>query len=106
MEDKILEMKIGSVDVSEIDKYNALKQKLSFWRKRLEVATSKEFQNVEYFYVGESGNDGSESKNRFILAINRSDEDKFLKQAVIDTLIVKIIEQINDKIKKMNQLIK
>ena len=99
MEDKILEMKIGSVDVSEIDKYNALKQKLSFWRKRLEVATSKEFQNVEYFYVGEG-------KNRFILANNRSEEDKFLKQAVIDTLIVKIIEQINDKIKKMNQLIK
>ena len=78
MEHKILEMKIGSVNVSEIDKYNALKQQLSFWRKRLEVATSKEFQNVEYFYVGASGSDGSENKNQFILAINRSEEDKDL----------------------------
>ena len=47
MEHKILEMKIGSVDVSEIDKYNALKQQLSFWRKRLDVATSTNYQNVE-----------------------------------------------------------
>ena len=77
-----------------------------FGEKDLTLQQALFFNSVEYFYVGESGTDGSESKNRFILANNRSDEDKFLKQAVIDTLIVKIIEQINDKIKKMNQLIK
>ena len=105
MADKILELKVGSVDVADIDEYNTLKNKLSFWRKRLDVATSTTFQNVEYFYVGER-HDGSESRNQFILANNRSEEDKFLKQAVIDTLTMKIIEQINDKIKKINKLVK
>lgn len=105
MADKILELKVGSVDVADIDEYNILRNKLSFWRKRLDVTTGREFQNVEYFYIGE-GHGGSESKNQFILANNRSEEDKFLKQAVIDTLTMKIIEQINDKIKKINKLVK
>jgi hypothetical protein len=106
MADKILELKVGSVDVANIDEYNALRNKLAFWRKRLDTATSTVFQNVEYFHVGAYGTDSSEGRNMLILADNRSDEDKLLKQAVIDTLTMKIIEQINDKIKKINQLVK
>ena len=106
MADKILELKVGSVDVVDIDEYNTLKNKLSFWRKRLDTVTSVVFQNVEYFHVGAYGTDSSEGRNMLILADNRSEEDKFLKQAIIDTLTMKIIEQINDKIKKINELVK
>ena len=106
MTNEILNLKTGNVDVADIDEYNTLRNKLSFWRKRLDVATSAAFQNVGYFYVGECGSNSSENRNQFILAGNRSEEDTLLKQAVIDTLTIKIIEQINDKIKKINKLVK
>ena len=104
----ILELKVGNVDTSKIDEYNKLQNKLTFWRKRLTCVTGTHF-NCEYFIVGDySGSCGSncENKHYMILATNRSEDDVKLKQEVIDFLTCRIIDNINETIKRINELIK
>ena len=102
---EILELKNGSVDVNDIETYNALKNKLDFIRERLNCVTSTRFKK-EYFRIGDYGNSAYENKDYLILAANRSNTDEKLKQEVIDFLTVKFIEQMNEVIKRMNELIK
>ena len=102
---EILELKNGSVDVNNINTYNALKNKLDFIRERLNCVTSTRFKK-EYFRIGDYGNSAYENKDYIILATNRSNTDEKLKQEVIDFLTVKFIEQMNEVIKEMNELIK
>ena len=102
---EILELKNGSVDVNNINTYNALKNKLDFIRERLNCVTNTRFKK-EYFRIGDYGNSAYENKDYIILASNRSNTDEKLKQEVIDFLTVKFIEQMNEVIKEMNELIK
>lgn len=104
---EILELKNGSIDVNVIGTYNCLKDKLEFIRKRLNCATNPRFKS-EYFKLGNYSNDSSthENKDYIVLADNRSNLDDKLKQDIIDFLTVKLIEQMNEVIKQMNDLIK
>jgi hypothetical protein len=103
---EILELKNGSVDVNNIGTYNALKNKLDFVRKRLNCVTSPNFK-CDYFILGDHGHSFScENKNYIMLSDNRSSLDDKLKQDVIDFLTTKLIEQMNEVIKQMNDLIK
>lgn len=102
----ILELKQGSVDVNNINTYNALKVKLDFIRKRLNCATNPNFK-CQYFILGDYGHSSSsENKNYIMLSDNRSNLDDKLKQEIIDFLTIKFIEQINEVITQMNNLIK
>lgn len=102
----ILELKSGNVDVTDIDKYNKLNAQLSFWRKRLQCVQGTQF-NCEYFKLGDYSSSGcSEGTHYMILATNRSERDNKLKQDVIDFLTCRIIDNINDIIRQINELIK
>lgn len=102
----ILELKLGNIDVTDIDWYNTLKSKLTYWRKRLQCVQGKQF-NCEYFKLGDYSSSGcSEGTHYIILANNRSERDDKLKQEVIDFLTCRIIENINDIIRQINELIK
>ena len=59
-----------------------------------------------FLSIGDYGNNAYENKDYIILADNRSNTDEKLKQEIIDFLTVKFIEQMNEVIKKMNELIK
>lgn len=103
---EILELKNGSIDVNVIGTYNCLKDKLEFIRKRLNCVTSPNFK-CQYFTLGDYGHSSScENRNYIMLADNRSSLDDKLKQDVIDFLTIKLIEQMNEVIKQMNDLIK
>ena len=102
---EILELKNGSIDVNVIGTYNCLKDKLEFIRKRLNCATSPRFKS-EYFKLGDYSNNTYENKDYIMLADNRSNLDDKLKQDIIDFLTAKLIEQMNEVIKQMNDLIK
>ena len=101
---EILELKNGSIDVNVIGTYNCLKDKLEFIRKRLSCVTNPRFKS-KYFKLGDYGNSTYEDKDYIILADNRSSLDDKLKQDIIDFLTVKLIEQMNEVIKQMNNLI-
>ena len=101
---EILELKNGSIDVNVIGTYNCLKDKLEFIRKRLNCVTNPRFKK-EYFILGDYGNSNYENKDYIMLADNRSNLDDKLKQDIIDFLTVKLIEQMNEVIKQMNNLI-
>lgn len=101
---EILELKNGSIDVNVIGTYNCLKDKLEFIRKRLNCVTNPRFKS-EYFTLGNYGNNTYENKDYIMLADNRSNLDDKLKQDIIDFLTAKLIEQMNEVIKQMNNLI-
>ena len=101
---EILELKNGSIYVNVIGTYNCLKDKLEFIRKRLNCATSPRFKS-EYFKLGDYSNSTYENKDYIMLADNRSNLDDKLKQDIIDFLTAKLIEQMNEVIKQMNNLI-
>lgn len=101
---EILELKNGSIDVNVIGTYNCLKDKLEFIRKRLNCVTNPRFKS-EYFKLGDYHNSTYENKDYIMLADNRSNLDDKLKQDIIDFLTVKLIEQMNEVIKQMNNLI-
>ena len=101
---EILELKNGSIDVNVIGTYNCLKDKLEFIRKRLNCVTNPIFKS-EYFTLGNYSNSTHENKDYIMLADNRSNLDDKLKQDIIDFLTVKLIEQMNEVIKQMNDLI-
>ena len=102
----ILELKVGNVDTSKIDEYNMLQNKLTFWRKRLTCVTGSHF-NCEYFKLGDYSSSCSyENDHYMILATNRSKDDVKLKQEVIDFLTCRIIDNINETIKRINELVK
>lgn len=88
---KVLELKNGSVDVNNIDTYNCLKNKLDCIRKRLNYVINPGFKKSRF----EFGN-----------YITLTDTDDKLKQDIIDFLITKFTEQINEVITQMNNLIK
>lgn len=101
---EILELKNGSVDVSRIEEYNKLQQKLKGLRKRLQCVTGNEF-NCEYFKLGDYGSSSKwEDRNYIILRQDNVSEMK-LKQEIIDFLTIKFIEQINEVITKINDLL-
>ena len=102
---EILELKNGSIDVNVIGTYNCLKDKLEFIRKRLNCVTNPRFKS-EYFKLGDYSNNTYENKDYIMLADNRSNLDDKLKQDIIDFLTAKLIEQMNEVIKQMNDLIK
>ena len=99
-----LELKNGSIDINVIGTYNCLKGELEFIRKRLSCVTNPRFKS-KYFKLGDYGNSTYEDKDYIILADNRSNLDDKLKQDIIDFLTVKLIEQMNEVIKQMNNLI-
>jgi hypothetical protein len=101
---EILELKNGSIDVNVIGTYNCLKDKLEFIRKRLNCVTNPRFKS-EYFKLGDYSNNTYENKDYIMLADNRSNLDDKLKQDIIDFLTAKLIEQMNEVIKQMNNLI-
>jgi len=101
---EILELKNGSIDVNVIGTYNCLKDKLEFIRKRLNCVTNPRFKS-EYFKLGDYSNSTYENKDYIMLAENRSNLDDKLKQDIIDFLTAKLIEQMNEVIKQMNNLI-
>lgn len=102
---EILELKNGSIDVNVIGTYSCLKDKLEFIRKRLNCVTNPRFKS-EYFTLGHYEYNGtSENKDYIILADNRSNLDDKLKQDIIDFLTAKLIEQMNEVIKQINNLI-
>lgn len=101
---EILELKNGSIDVNVIGTYNCLKDKLEFIRKRLNCVTNPRFKS-EYFKLGDYSNSTYENKDYIMLADNRSNLDDKLKQDIIDFLTAKLIEQMNEVIKQMNNLI-
>ena len=102
---EILELKNGSIDVNVIGTYSCLKDKLEFIRKRLNCVTNPRFKS-EYFILGDYNNSTCENEDYIMLADNRSDLDDKLKQDIIDFLTAKLIEQMNEVIKQMNNLIK
>ena len=59
-----------------------------------------------FLSIGDYGNSAYENKDYLILVANRSNTDEKLKKEIIDFLTVKFIEQMNEVIKKMNELIK
>ena len=58
-----------------------------------------------FFILGDYGNSNYENKDYIMLADNRSNLDDKLKQDIIDFLTAKLIEQMNEVIKQMNNLI-
>lgn len=101
---EILKLKNGSVEVSKIEEYNQLQQKLKGLRRRLQCVTGNEF-NCEYFKLGNySSSSCYEDKDYIILRKDNVSEMK-LKQEIIDFLTTKFIEQINEVITKINNLL-
>ena len=104
--EKILELKTGSVNVDDVDKYNKLIDEMKDIRKRLDCVTNPTFK-AKYFKLGDYGSSSAyENRHYMILATNRSKKDEKLEQEIIDFLTVKFIEQLNEVITEINGLIK
>lgn len=100
---EILQVKMGNIDIDCIDKYNTLNNNLKYWKKRLQCVQGREF-NCEYFKIGDFSDFGcSEDRHYLIL---RQGRDAKLQEEIIDFLTSRIIDNINDITRKINELIK
>lgn len=102
---EILEIKKGTVDVENIEKYNSLTRSITFWRKRLNCVTEEKFK-CEYFKVGDYSSCSGKTENEHYITLGESPRDKRVKQALVDFLTCKIIESLNDLITELNSIIK
>jgi hypothetical protein len=101
---EILQVKMGNIDINSIDKYNTLKNSLAQWKKRLQCVQGEEF-NCKYFQIGDYGASRC-FENKHYLALYVSSMDIKFKQEIIDFLTSRIIDNINDIVRQINELIK
>jgi hypothetical protein len=102
---EILEIKTGGVDIDNIQKYNHLIKELSFWKARLRCVQGDAF-DYGVFTLGNYKSFDSFENRDYLMLRRDKDNDKRLKADIINFLTCKIIDEINNVTKDINELIK